>query len=210
MSRFRLLKREQCGHCDRSRGSKDAKILIKIALEEKISTFYIFRKKFKQLLFEDYPDLRDIVSLKYLNNERLHERHDGKGIRYDLLCQTSRGHRFIVEMQKNEQRHFYHRAIYYVSRAISEQGFHGKNELGVEWDYELTPVIGVFFCNFKLNELEEKPVTHISLTDDMTKRTIDNLTRYVFIQLPFFKNVEEECDTECDKWISSCEELMNK
>lgn len=87
----------------------------------------------------------EIKTVKYLNNERTADWKDGKSIRYDVLCETSTNHRFIVEMQKAGQPEFMDRATFYVARGIAEQGYRGKKEEEVEWDYSLKPVIGIFF-----------------------------------------------------------------
>lgn len=153
------------------------------------------------LLSED-PEFNNIVSIKYLNTEHPHEREDGKGVRYDILCETSRGHRFIVEMQKNRQEHFMERSVYYVSRAIAEQGYRGKDECDNNWDYSLMPVVGVFFCNFELAGAPRKFVTYSGLADCQTGEPIGNFMRYIYIQMPLFTKVEQEdCNTDIDQWI---------
>lgn len=149
-----------------------------------------------------------IVSVRYPNSERTHDWIDGKTIIYDVVCETERGHRFIVEMQKNPQENFMSRAVYYISRSIAEQGYKGKRKVigsaGNEsyWDYSLLPVVGVFFSNFYIKGLEKKPVTHAMLTDTDTGKPISLSSRYAFIQLPAFNiDREEDCHSDFDKLI---------
>lgn len=158
--------------------------------------------EFLNALLADDPYFRDIVSLRYLNSEHPHERQDGRGVRYDILCETSAGHRFIVEMQKNRQAHFLERSIYYVSRAVAEQGFRGKDEDDNYWDYSLIPVIGVFLCNFATPELPDKFVTYARLADRDTGKPIGDSIRCIYIQLPLFsKTAEADCNTYLEEWI---------
>ncbi|MDE6276576.1 MAG: Rpn family recombination-promoting nuclease/putative transposase, partial [Muribaculaceae bacterium] len=143
----------------------------------------------------------EIVSVTYLNNERGSEWMDGKGIRYDILCETSSHHRFIVEMQKAHQPHFIDRASFYVARGIAEQGYKGKDEEDVAWDYDLKPVIGVFLCNFNIRTLEPKVVVRARVLDEESHKPIGDKTRYYFIQLPQFVKSEAECENLLDMWL---------
>jgi predicted transposase/invertase (TIGR01784 family) len=44
----------------------------------------------------------------------------------DIRCKDSKGNRFIVEMQTGRQKHFFKRAVYYSSMAISGGGKKGE------------------------------------------------------------------------------------
>ena len=146
-------------------------------------------------------DYEEITSVKYLNNERMADWKDGKGIRYDILCETSSHHRFIVEMQKADQSYFIDRASFYVSRGIAEQGYRGKDDEDVRWDYSLKPVYGVFICNFDIATLEPKVITRARVLDEESHKPIGVKTRYYFIQLPEFDKEEEECESLMDMWL---------
>ncbi|MDE6478686.1 MAG: Rpn family recombination-promoting nuclease/putative transposase [Muribaculaceae bacterium] len=143
----------------------------------------------------------EIKTVSYLNNERSSEWKDGKSIRYDIMCETSSGHRFIVEMQKASQPKFIDRATFYMARGIAEQGYRGKKEEELEWDYSLKPVIGVFLCNFHVPALDRKPIVRAATLDEDTFKPIGVKTRYIFVQLPFFDKEEKECKNLDDKWI---------
>ncbi|MDE7345567.1 MAG: Rpn family recombination-promoting nuclease/putative transposase, partial [Muribaculaceae bacterium] len=80
-------------------------------------------------LFADDPVLSKIKTVKYLPSERVREWDEGKSIVYDIHCQTSTGHKFILEMQLNEQEYFLKRAFYYFCRGIAEQGYKGQKSL---------------------------------------------------------------------------------
>lgn len=146
-------------------------------------------------------DFEEITSVKYMNNERISDYKDGKGIRYDILCETSSHHRFIVEMQKAHQAYFIDRASFYVARGIAEQGYRGKDEENVTWDYSLKPVYGVFICNFDITSLDQKVITRARVMDEESFKPVGDKTRYYFIQLPRFNKEEDECESLIDKWI---------
>lgn len=157
--------------------------------------------EFLNALFEYCGGMPKITSIQYKNNERQAEWKEGKGIRYDILCKTETNHNFIVEMQKAPQENFLKRAEYYVSRGLAEQGYKGKNCQDVEWDYALEPVIGVFICNFHLTELDHEVITRSRILDEDTFKPIGDLSRYIYIQLPFFEKGKNECDSLIDQWI---------
>ncbi len=146
-------------------------------------------------------DYEEITSVTYLNNERMAEWKDGKGIRYDILCETASNNRFIVEMQKFDQSYFIDRASFYVARGIAEQGYRGKDEEDINWDYSLKPVYGVFICNFNIPTLDPKVITRARVLDEESYKPIGDKTRYYFIQLPQFKKEEDECESLIDMWI---------
>lgn len=152
-------------------------------------------------LFAGQPEFEPITSLRYLNNERSREYVDDRYIIYDVICETQSGHRFIVEMQRQPQPYFFARSVYYMSRAIYEQGLRGLQKEKDNWEYRLIPVIGVFFCDFHVPELDNDLVQHIRLCNVATNKPIGNLMCYTFIQLPMFKKEEQDCETEFDKWI---------
>lgn len=84
---------------------------------------------FLNVLFADDPTLSRITHVKYIPSERFRDWEEGKSIIYDIHCRTSSGHRFILEMQLNEQEFFLKRSFYYSCRAVAEQGYKGRMSL---------------------------------------------------------------------------------
>ena len=154
-------------------------------------------------IFEGDPKFGNITSVTFKNTEHPNEWVEGKGIRYDIKCETADHQHFIVEMQKAEQEHFLERSCYYVSRAIAAQGYKGKSKGkdGEDWDFSLEPVIGIFFCNFHVRELDKRSMVKVSAHDEVTLKPVGDRQKYVFIQIPFFNQQEDECRTELEKWI---------
>lgn len=157
-------------------------------------------KELLNSIFEGDPELSDIRSVSYMNPEKEGEYSGHKGIRYDILCQTGSGYRFIVEMQKSWQRYFVKRAEYYYSRAVAEQGLRGRGEEALTWDYNYIPVVGVYICQQRIKGLPPKLITRCRLTDEATGEPIGSTMRFVYIQLPFVKATEEECEEYFDEF----------
>ena len=156
-------------------------------------------REFLNQLFQDDPDLRDIRTVTFLNNERVRRHRADKTILYDIFCETDSGHRFIVEMQREAQANFLQRASYYVARAITDQA--NRQPGDDPWDYDFLPVVGVFLCNFHVRGLQHKLLTRARLTDTDDGKFVGNHMRYVFLQLPEFKKTQDECTSEFDKLI---------
>ncbi|MBD5356690.1 MAG: hypothetical protein HDR88_06765 [Bacteroides sp.] len=185
---------------------------------------------FLKVLFADDPVLSKINSVQYRQSERTREWEDGKSIVYDVHCVTSTGHRFILEMQVNEQEFFLKRAFYYLCRCIAEQGYKGKlsleerrkkglethsdltsysNEDSIYWDYNFIPVVGVFFSSFFIDGLEPKLVTSSQNMDIHTFTPVGDYLRAVFIQLPAFTKTKQECETLFDQWIYNLKHMSS-
>ena len=153
----------------------------------------------KDLLIDFLNDLlageRTVADITFLDKELLPKDLEDRGVIYDIYCISDTGERFIVEMQNRFQLRFRERALYYMSRAISEQG-----ERGVNWKFELVAVYGVFFMNFSLEGMD-KMRSDVILSDRETGELFSDKMRMIFIQLPLFKKEEKECDNDFEKWI---------
>ena len=166
------------------------------------STDWGFKKIFgdEELLISFLNSLLEgehvITSLEYMNNERIPKQKDERKVVYDLYCETDTGKHIIVEMQKRRQEHFKDRALYYSACSIAEQSERG------EWDYELTPVYGVFFLDFKMdNDISDYYCKDVSLVEKYTGKVFSNKLRHIYIELPRFLKSESECDSFFECWI---------
>ena len=139
---------------------------------------------------------RGITDLTFLNNEQLPEYQEGRGIIYDVYCTTDTGEKIIVEMQNREQPYFKDRALFYLSRAITQQAKRGV------WNFQLDAVYGVFFMNFVMDkDIPSKIRTDIVLSDRDTGKLFSNKFRQIFIELPNFNKEEDECENDFERWI---------
>lgn len=150
-------------------------------------------------LFKDDSELNHIISIRYKNLEKSPNYRADKGIRYDLLCKTSTGHHFIVEMQRQNQKYFADRVTYYLCRELVEQLPESKVE-GDE-DYKLIPVVGVFLTNFTVNGLDRKLVVNGKFIDPETGKVVLDKLKCAFVQLDQFDKTPEECHTGFEKWV---------
>ena len=162
--------------------------------------FLFGREVEKELLIDFLNDLlvgeHIITDIQFLNNEQQPEVKTERGIIYDIYCVTDTGERIIVEMQKREQPYFKDRALFYLSRAITQQAKKGV------WDFQLDAVYGVFFMNFVMDkDMPAKIRTDIILSDRDTGKLFNNKFRQIFIELPNFSKEEDECENDFERWI---------
>lgn len=154
----------------------------------------------KDLLIDFLNDLlvdeKEIRDIKFLDKELMPEYMGDRGVIYDIYCTTENGEEFIVEMQNRQQVNFRERALYYLSRTISRQG-----ERGTDWKFNLKAVYGVFFMNFRLDNMPHRLRTDIILADRETHEQFSDKLRFIFIELPAFNKEEEECETDFERWI---------
>ena len=154
----------------------------------------------KDLLIDFLNDLlvdeKHIIDITFLDKEILPEYMGDRGVIYDIYCTTESGEQFIVEMQNKQHVHFRERALYYLSKTVARQG-----EKGAEWKFDLKALYGVFFMNFRLDNLPHKLRTDVVLTDRDTHEQFSDKLRFIFIELPAFSKEEQECETDFERWI---------
>ena len=84
----------------------------------------------------------------------------------------------------------------YLSHTITRQG-----ERGADWRFDLKAVYGVFFMNFRLEDMVHKLRTDVILADRNTNEQFSDKLRFIFIELPSFNKEEAECETDFERWI---------
>ena len=148
-----------------------------------------------------------ITDLNFCNTEQIPETYDDRNVVFDLFCTTDDGEKIIVEMQNRPQTYFIDRAVFYTSRAVSNQAPVG------EWDYHLTPVITVCFMNFvafgkkkggsrgRKKEYDAPFRVDMILADEKTGKRLSDKMHFSFLQLPVFQKEEDECENDFERWI---------
>lgn len=148
---------------------------------------------------------KEVISdVKYLNSERLGDGYGDRRAVFDVYCETEKGEKFIVEMQKAEQRFFKDRSLYYATAPIREQAPQGK------WDYHLENVytVGVLDFVFPDNEYPADEFRHeIKLMDVADKHVFYEKLTFVYLEMPKFNKTEDELDTMFDKWMYALRNL---
>ena len=120
-------------------------------------------------------DERHIIDITFLNPIQQPETIEDRGVIFDIHCRDDKGGWFVVEMQNGAQPYFYDRGIYYLSRAISNQGEKGK-----DWKFSLCPVYGIFLLNYKMG-INSKFRTDVILADRDTGRMFSDKIRQVYL-----------------------------
>ena len=140
-------------------------------------------------------DERHIIDITFLNPIQQPETIEDRGVIFDIHCRDDKGGWFVVEMQNGAQPYFYDRGIYYLSRAISNQG-----EMGKDWKFSLCPVYGIFLLNYKMG-INSKFRTDVILADRDTGRMFSDKIRQVYLELPWFTKEPDDCETDFERWL---------
>lgn len=156
-------------------------------------------RRFLNALFEGEFE---VESVEFRDKELIPIHEEGKKILYDIYCRTDTGHNFILEMQQEESEYFPDRIIFYLSRAMVDQGHKGGS-------YELDPVYCVVLTNFNISYLSKKLVHDIALLDRQTHELYSDKVRLMFISLRETPEVWEECDTELKRLLYLIKNMEN-
>ena len=140
-------------------------------------------------------DERHIIDITFLNPIQQPETIEDRGVIFDIHCRDDKGGWFVVEMQNGAQPYFYDRGIYYLSRAISNQGEKGK-----DWKFSLCPVYGIFLLDYKMG-INSKVRTDVILADRDTGRMFSDKIRQVYLELPWFTKEPDDCETDFERWL---------
>ena len=145
------------------------------------------------------PQTNKIIDLNFKNTEQLGQTDADRKAIYDIYCENENGQKFIVELQKAKQNYFKERTIYYSTFPIREQAEKG------EWNYNLKAIYCVGILDFTFDDYENEPekseVVHtIKLKNQNGKTFYDKLT-YIYLEMPNFKQTEEQLKTRLDKWL---------
>ena len=135
-----------------------------------------------------------VTDLTYLNTEHLGTGEADRKAVFDVYCQNEKGEKFLVEMQRGEQRFFKDRSIYYATFPIREQGQKG------EWNYELKAVYIIGILNFTFDETDDNYFHHeVKLMDRRTKDVFYDKLTFIYLEMPKFNKTEDELDGRAEK-----------
>ncbi len=148
------------------------------------------------LLNEILKGERQIKELEFMDKERVPRSYDDRTILYDVLCRSDSGEEFIVEMQRKDEGNFKDRCIYYESSLIATQG-----EQGRDWNFRLIPVYIIVLMEFNVSRDEKLLRRDVGLMDMKTNELFSDKFRMIFIDLNAMDKLEEECDTNFERWI---------
>ncbi|MCK9457286.1 MAG: Rpn family recombination-promoting nuclease/putative transposase [Candidatus Riflebacteria bacterium] len=144
------------------------------------------------------PENKKIVSLTYLPTERLGQIAGDRSGVFDIYCETEKGEKLIVEMQKARQDFFKDRSVFYSTFPIQDQAIRG------DWNFKLNAVytVGILGFNFAEHADDEKYFHHEVKLMDTKRKTVffDKLT-YIYLELPKFNKTEEELENDFERWL---------
>jgi len=171
-------------------------------------TDFGFKKLFgeepnKDLLLDFLNELlRDeqgtITEINYLKNEHLGASQLDRKAIFDLYCTNEKGEKFIVELQKTEQKYFKDRTVYYSTFPITEQAERG------DWNYQLKTVymIAILDFVFDADEAElDKYRYDVKLTDIATGKVFYDKLKFIYLEMPKFTKTIEELSSGFEQWM---------
>lgn len=112
----------------------------------------------------------------------------------DILCEDSRGHRYVVEMQVAKEKGFEKRAQFYAANVYCNQSTRGAAY------QDLKEVIFLAVCDCVLfpNKTAFKS-DHIILDKESFEHDLKDFS-FTFLELPKFQKKEDELHTIVDRW----------
>jgi len=143
-----------------------------------------------EMLELEYP----IIDVTITNSYQPPDIFGLKETALDIKATDKAKRKFIIEMQVEKEAAFAKRAMYYSSKAYSQQ-------LKVKEKYhQLKPVIFLGILNFSLFEHEKPLSRHLILNTQNMEHDLKDL-EFNFIELPKFTLQESELETVTDKWM---------
>lgn len=139
-----------------------------------------------------------ITEISYLPNEKLPISVGDRRAIFDIYCINEYGERFIVEMQKAEQKFFKDRTVFYSTFPIQEQA---RNK-GKLWDFNLKTIYTIGILDFVFEESDPNKFRHdVKLTEQETKMVFYDKLNYIYLEMPKFNKSVNELNSRFDKWM---------
>lgn len=135
-----------------------------------------------------------ITEIQLLNPYQAPKLEGLKETTLDIKAKDQQDNEFIVEMQVEKETGFYKRAIYYSSKAYSQQLEKAEKY------HLLKPVIFLGILDFKVFEHDNCFSRHLILNTENQQHNLKDL-EFNFIELPKFNKQEHELTSISDKWI---------
>lgn len=153
---------------------------------------YILRDFLNSIL----PEQHQIQELTYKKTENLGNTPLDRKAIFDLYCESAKGEKFIVEVQKAKQNYFKDRSVYYATFPIQEQAKKG------DWDFQLSSVytVGILDFIFDDHKHDANLLHYVELKNQDCEVFYDKL-KFIYLELPKFQKTEEELENPLDKWL---------
>ena len=142
------------------------------------------------------PSQHRVKDLTYRSTENLGNTPLDRKAVFDLYCQSEKGEKFIVEMQKAKHNYFKDRSIYYASFPIQDQAEKG------DWNYKLAPVYTIGILDFVFDEdKNDDTLLHIVELKDQNCKVFYEKLKFIYLELPKFKKTIDQLNDHFDKWL---------
>lgn len=167
-------------------------------------TDFGFRKLFGEAANQDLligfldqllPPEHQVAELAFRNTEQLPDLAPERRAIFDITCISSRGERFIVEMQKAKIGFFKVRTLFYSTFPIREQAQTGA------WSFQLDPIYFIAILDFEYDEHQEERLLRRDLVlRDQAGAVFFERLHFKLLQIPLFSEEAHELSTCFDKW----------
>lgn len=140
----------------------------------------------------------EITELRFLRNENLGAMQADRKAIFDIYCESARGEKFIVEMQKAKQDFFKDRSVFYSTFPIRDQAERG------DWNYELNAVYTIGILDFVFHDDRTDPdkfIYRVKLSDIETNKVFYDKLTFMYLEMPKFRKKPEECTTHFERWL---------
>ncbi|MBD2148908.1 Rpn family recombination-promoting nuclease/putative transposase [Pseudanabaena sp. FACHB-1277] len=142
------------------------------------------------------PPQHRVQDLTYHSTENLGNTPLDRKAIFDLYCQSEKGEKFIVEMQKAKHNYFKDRSIYYASFPIQEQAQQGN------WNYKLNPVYTIGILDFVFDEdKDDDSFLHIVELKDQDCKVFYEKLKFIYLELPKFQKSIDQLSNHFEKWL---------
>ena len=142
------------------------------------------------------PTQHRVKDLTYQSTENLGNTPIDREAIFDLHCQSEKGEKFIVEMQKAKHNYFKDRSIYYASFPIQDQAQKG------DWNYKLAPVYTIGILDFVFDEdKNDDNFLHIVELKDQDCQVFYEKLKFIYLELPKFNKTINQLNDHFDKWL---------
>jgi predicted transposase/invertase (TIGR01784 family) len=142
------------------------------------------------------PPQHRVKDLTYRSTENLGNTPIDRKAVFDLYCESEKGEKFIVEMQKAKHNYFKDRSIYYASFPIQEQSQKGS------WNYKLEPIYTIGILDFIFDEdKNDDSFLHVVELKDQNCKVFYEKLKFIYLELPKFKKTIDQLNDHFDKWL---------
>ena len=142
------------------------------------------------------PTQHRVKDLTYHSTENLGNIPSDRKAVFDLYCQSEKGEKFIVEMQKAKHNYFKDRSIYYASFPIQEQAPKG------DWNYKLASVYTIGILDFVFDvDKNDVSLFHIVELNVQVCNVFYEKLKFIYLELPKFKKTIDQLNDHFDKWL---------